>query len=375
MKLFLLAAKFLLVLTPLLYFIRGIFNIPLLNNVKDLIIIGLGIFSFFISLKKGLITKSLTFIFFIYTLILINALLQLEDIFFFLVSMRELIIYPVFYILIGIVLKDHLDFNKYFFYGCILCLGLMYLFLVIYPSLSFGLTYRLKAFFDREHLPAIFSALAVIYTIYYAKNVFFKIFITLASLIIISLTGTRSVFLALIFVFVIYYIKFNFKSIITLTILFLLTLFIINKLFTRDIYYNLEARTDQYDLAKLSIEENLFTGIGIDKYGVLGDRKKVYHYRGLSTVTMDSSFIKYFVNIGVPLAFIYLVYLFYLIFNERYNEKQKNILVKRILIFAFLMGTVTGKFGAYPLNLVFFMNIFTFNKYQKEKFISDKHSI
>lgn len=362
MKLYVFFAKILFVFTPLLYYLRGLYQIPLLNNIKDFIIILLGTISIVIAVKKRLLTKEFSFLLFIYFFIIINSLIQLEDIFFYLISLRELIVYPFFYILIGVVLYDKIDFNKYIYYGSVLCLVLMYIFLIFYPNLSYGTTFRFKAFFDREHLPAIFASISFIYVLYYSKNLLIKSTVLILSLIIIALTGTRSVLLALLIVYVVYYLKFSLKNIITLLLLGVISFFVINTLFTRDIYYNLKGRTTQYDLAKLSIEDNFFSGIGIDKYGVLGDKTKEYHFKGHSTTTMDSSFIKYFVNLGVPLAFIYLAYIFFLIFRKRYDDDAKNILIKRLLILTFLMGTVTGKFGAYPLNLIFFINLMTFSK-------------
>ncbi len=357
MRLYVFLAKILLVCTPFLYFMRAVFSLNLLNNIKDVLIISLGVASFFLALKNKLITGTISNLFFMYALMLITTLMQLEDTFFYLVGIRELLVYPIFYILISIVLNKHIDLNKYICIGVISCLFLMCLFLLLYPAQSYGLTHRFKAFFDREHLPAIFSALAFIYSLYYIENRLVLVLISSASLFLIAITGTRSVFLLLIFVFCIYYFKISLKSIVILLVFSLATLFIVYKFFTREVFYNLEARTHQYELARLSIEENFIFGIGVDKYGVLGDKKKYYNYKGYSTVTMDSSFIKYVVNIGVPLSMFYLIYIFFLIFRKRFDKKEKDILVKRVLLLAFFMGTVTGKFGAYPLNLIFFMNL------------------
>lgn len=375
MRLFVFFSKVLFFLTPFLYFVKGAFQIPFVNNIKDLLILVLGFFSFFrLALSHKKFDKSLMFLFFIFSLVILMTLLKMEDFLFYLISIRELIVYPFLYISIGLLLYEQkIDFNKLMFYSCFLCVLLMYFFFILYPGLSFGLTGRFKAFFDREHLPSIFSALCVLYSLYYIDNKWFKVVVVILSLIIMALTGSRSVLLSLVFVYLIYYIKFSLKNIFSLMFLSFIFILIMQNLFTRDIYYNLEGRTHQYDLARLSIEENFFTGIGIDKYGVLGNIIKEYNYRGYSTVTMDSSFIKYFVNLGVPMALLYLLIFFISIFKKRFKDKEKNVLIMRVLIFAFLMGTVTGKFGAYPLNLIFFMNLMLpkFNFLEKKQLVID----
>jgi len=357
MKINILFFKFLVILTPLLYFFKEAYSIPFLNNIKDLIIIFLGLLTIMINLKNNLFNKYFIRLVRIYVLIFLVSLINFEDTFFYLVSLRELIVYPIFYMSIGQYFKDKLDFNKYIYYGAIFSVFLMYFFLILFPDLSFGLTFRFKGFFDREHLPAIFSSIAIIYSLYYQKNNILKIIVIVASLILIALTGTRSVLLALILVYVIFVIKLNVKNLISIYLLGIVGYLVMQFFFTRDILYNLEDRESQYDLAEQSIAENFFVGIGIDKYGVLGDRVKEYSYNGYSTVTMDSSFIKYAVNIGIPLTITYLIYLLYLIYIRKSSVREKEIMVKRVLLLTFLMGTVTGKFGAYPLNMLFFMNI------------------
>ena len=292
----------------------------------------------------------------------------MEDVLFYLISFRELVVYPIFFIFISIVLiKKKVDFNYMIYLSAFICLFLLLLFNLLYPQNSYGLTGRFKGFFPREHLPSLFASLAFIYSLYYTRNRAIKIIIILASLYIMMITGSRSVLLFTLFVYIIFELKLSMKSIVFLIMFLGLFYFLSQIFFTRDLYYNIKGRTDQYDLALASIKENFISGIGIDKYGVLGLLEKEYSFRGMTTVTMDSSFIKMFVNIGVPLSLTYLFYLIKNIFKKKYLSYTNNqeILLKRVLILIFLMGLFTGKFGAYPLNMIFFMNILPNKSYIK----------
>jgi len=363
MKLYVFFVRVLLTLTPLTYFLKEAINIPGLKFTKDVLIILLGIIGVFRMLLLKKIKKTPLILFsFLISIVLVSSL-NYSDSFFYAVSMREMVVYPIFYIVISLAVQDtDVDFNKFLWQGAVLCLVLMFAYLFLFKGSSFGLTGRFKAFFDREHLPAIFASLCVILTLNYTTDKLYRMILILASIILILITGTRSVSLFLILVYVMFEFKFSIKSILILSIVGIVIFGLFLLYFQRDVFYDLDARTNQYTLAYMSIKENFFFGIGVDKYGVLGDKTKTYFLNGFSTTSMDSSFLKYTVNLGVPLVLIYLSYMIKKVYKIYLGHLSYTIMVKRMLFFAIAMGILTGKFGAYPLNMIFFMNIVLQNR-------------
>lgn len=356
MRWYVFLSKILLMITPVFYFLKNVS--PLLKYIKDFLILFLGTTGFFILIKSKAVSKRIyPFVFFFIFIVLIS-LLNFEDKIFYFISLREMVFYPFFYITISLVLQYYkIDFNKYIYKGSLLCLGLLYIYLVLYTRDSFGPTARFRGFFDREHLPSVYASLAIITSLFYTEKKLLRVIIVSTSLIVMMITGTRSVFLFMILIYLLYVIKLSFKSMLGILFTSGFIFFLYKIYFVRDVFYNLEGRTSQYALALSSIKDNFFIGIGIDKYGVLGKIIKRYTHNGYTTVTMDSNFIKYFVNLGVPLIFTYLLFLYKRIYFYTNTNKEYKIMVKRVLYFIFCMGMITGKFAAYPLNMVFFMNI------------------
>lgn len=358
MKIFIVISKLLILGTPIFYFLSKLMDVSSIRFSKDFLIIVLGLFSVLINIKRNLFNRIFFKILFVFLIMVFVSLINFEDPLFYAISIRELVIYPVFYMSIGLTLsKSGISVNMLIYKSLIICFYLMVFFGFFFYSKSLGEhTGRFRAFFDGGHLPAIFSSLIILYVIFYQKNKSYKLVLIIVSFLMLLMTGTRSALLFLIIVYSLYAFKFSVKSIFSLIILGLVFLTLMAKYFERDVFYNLEARIFQYNLAWQLIQDNFVFGIGIDKYGVLGSFKKKFVYGNFSTVTMDSSFFKYVVNLGVPLTISYLLVLFSLI--KKVSKKEKvNILIKRVMLFSLLMGTVTGKFGAYPLNMIFFMNI------------------
>ncbi len=345
----------LIVITPLFYFLHD--WVSEAKFIKDAIIIGLGFVSLLEIINQRYIQRAFFVLIVFFVLIFLVSFVNYSDAFFYAVAMREMIVYPFLYMCIGVMAyKKGIDINKLIFYGALFCIGLMIVYAVMFPFKSFGATARFKSFFPREHLPAIYAGTLFLTSLYYTKG-FFRLAIAIISFIIVMLTGTRSVLALLFLLYIMFSLKFSIKQILLLSVSCLGIYFLMSLYFTRDLFYNLEGRTTQYELAYILLKEHFFLGIGVDKYGVLGGVYKTFTYAGHSTVTMDSSFIKYFVNLGVPLTFSYLSYLFLKFWIVPLKNVSYRTMFRRLMLFAFLMGAVTGKFGAYPLNMIFFMNI------------------
>ena len=83
----------------------------------------------------------------------------------------------------------------------------------------------------------------------------------------------------------------------------------------------------------------------------MGNLRKIYSFNGLYTVTMDSSILKYTMNLGVVFIIIY----FTIIAKTFKGAKKYNRDIFSVIIFGLAVGVFTGKLGAYPLNLFFYL--------------------
>jgi len=128
----------------------------------------------------------------------------------------------------------------------------------------------------------------------------------------------------------------------------------------RAIDHNLVARLQQYQLAIDALNISNYLGIGTDKYGVVaGVMHKEYCLYGNCTTTMDSSLVKYFVNYGIVFLILlgsFLVFFTKYSFLKNIPFRERNTIIS-MFIFSLVMGAVTGKLGAFPLNIFFYMII------------------
>jgi O-antigen ligase len=239
----------------------------------------------------------------------------------------------------------------------------VFFFQIFFPNLSYGATGRLTSIYQGEHLPGIFAALFVIFALvkHGAKNKAWgiDIFIILISLYIILLSGSRSVLLGLIVGGVAYFLTYGRQKAVKALIYtvgagaLILTYLFFDE---RGFLYNILARVEQYSLAFDLIQSNPFLGIGIDKYGYLGGVSKTLSVGGLSTTTMDSSFLKYIVNTGLPVFVFGVVVFLAPLYKSKLNKRDRG-LIFFLLGFSFVMGAFTGKFGAYPINYIVYIYI------------------
>ena len=117
------------------------------------------------------------------------------------------------------------------------------------------------------------------------------------------------------------------------------------------------ARINQYNLGWQSILDSNFLGIGPDKYGVLSSVVKVYYCKfGMCTSTMDSTILKYTVNYGILYVLgvtFCLAGPFRLFLKQNILPEEKTLI--SMILFGIIMGCITGKLGAFPLNMFFYL--------------------
>jgi O-antigen ligase len=349
--------------TPLVYAIAKIIDNQNLYIFKDILMLFI-CFQIFILIVNNhvLIDKQSFAIIFVYcTYIILDSLLQLEDTRYWLISLREILVTPLMLILIGMFLKyngvDYLEYaRKPILFSCFLTV----VFALVFQNLSFGETNRLSSFWDREHEPAIIGGLLIVSTMAYQKNIqqynWKKCIVPfLMAGYCVVMSASRSAILAIIVTLLfIYSDKLKAKNIIAILIISIIGYVIAGNysIFTnRDLSYNLNPRINQYTMALNLIYEKPIFGIGIDKYGVLaGTSSKSFTYNGITTTTMDSSILKYLVNLGLLFAVIEIV-----LFVRAYsNCKNINRNIYLYIVFGLVIGSVTGKMGAYPLNQYFY---------------------
>jgi len=345
---------FLLSLTPMVYFISAIINNKQLYAIKDLIMLIIFIILLFQSYPKFLYKFVVVFI-----LINIYAIfISYEDILFYILSVREFLFYPIVGILLGYYFAKYNSFEKYFYKFLLIAFILTIIYLAIFPFDSFSSTMRLKSFWDREHEPAIVAGVTFIWTLYSNYSKKFKYITILLSIIVMLLSASRSALLGVFLVtFLINLRELKIRKIFLIFVILSIgfTFFSKLSLSNRRIDHNLGERTSQYELALENLEKNNLLGLGTDKYGVVGTIHKRYCYNGHCTTTMDSTLIKYSVNYGILFIIFFILFLFliFILYINIKNDFDKKIF--STLIFALVLGAITGKLGAYPLNIIFYM--------------------
>lgn len=347
-------------LTPVLYVLAKLTSNSMFWAFKDLLM-----YLIFFEICGHLIYKGIRIqrhIFLIlilfFLVIFVSSIVHLEDTLFWFIGFREMFVNPLIFITMGYYLStESINYNaliaKSVAFTCILTV----VFALLVPSLSYGLTGRLSSFWDREHEPAIIGGLAMVMVFLKQPkyNRVYSLLIMVSGLFCLIASESRSALIAL-FLAILYIFanKISIKNILfTLATLILAILFFNNfsSITHRSLDYNLIARTQQYSLALNLIKKHFLFGIGIDKYGVLGSNIKILSYGGLSTITMDSSLLKYFVNLGSTYLFFFFGLIYYAYKNSRYTKYFS------VIVFSLVMGMFTGKLGAYPLNLYFYVSM------------------
>ena len=347
--------------TPVVYAISKVIGNQSLYAIKDIWMMLLCV-QIFISVRKVSINlKSLLLISVYFIYIIASSLLHIEDGYFWLISIREMVVTPLMLIILG----AYLDFNninfltysrKVLFFIC----ALTVLFSFAFKSISYGATNRLNSLWDREHEPAIIGALLITATVAEIRRDKKKHFVKdlLVSCLLggfcIIMSRSRSGILALFFSLIyIYADKLKGKNIVALVVLGIGGYFAVeyySVITHRALNYNIGARLSQYSLARELIISYPLFGIGVDKYGVLGSVTKEFSYNGLSTITMDSDLIKYIVNLGLVYAILLITLL-----RKTYkyvSRFDRNAYI--FVVFGLVMGAVTGKMGSYPMNQFFY---------------------
>lgn len=237
-----------------------------------------------------------------------------------------------------------------------------YVYFLTFPDESFGSTNRLHSLWDREHEPAIIGGVVFLGAFFLLRKAHFRNLVLLLSLGLILFSGSRSGLIGIaIAIFLIYLKEFSIKNIFLLALFVFLVINFFSFLTVSDraIDHNLSARLNQYVLAYDAIVNSSFLGIGSDKYGVVsGIVHKEYCLGGHCTTTMDSSLIKYLVNYGIffaALLFAFLAICGFLFF--KYSRSPTVNYILSIVIFSLVIGLFTGKLGAFPMNLFFYMAV------------------
>lgn len=299
--------------------------------------------------------KFWVYIIFLVILSVYAALNSLSDPILYFISLREFLFYPVFFAMLGYV------FSRRYFSSYLLIVSSFYvfytfIFFIFFPDYSFGPTGRLKAFWDREHEPAIVGGVAFLSAWFFLSGKK-RLLLLVLSLLLISFSGSRSgiagVFLAL---FCVYFRTASIKKILFFIALsFILFAFFLKfNVSGRAIDHNLIDRVNQYSMAWNALLYSNFLGIGTDKYGVVsGIVSKEFCLDGACTTTMDSSLIKYSVNYGLLFVFVFVFFVFFLVGRYLKNGRRNAYFIS-ICIFSFFIGLVTGKLGAFPMNMFFY---------------------
>jgi hypothetical protein len=299
----------------------------------------------------------------IVSLNLYGAFISQDDGLAYILSLREVCFYPMLGIAMGYNLARGNGVRS-ISWIMIVYLIWTYLYLVFNFDESFGPTNRLKSFWDREHEPAIIGGFCLLIGYFYFENNFKYRFILIAlSIALLLLSGSRSALLGVILGGLVVYVRsFDLLRMLGLAIMSVVIImsFSYITLADRGIDHNLIERLQQYQLAIDALDISNYLGIGSDKYGVVaGVIHKEYCLNGNCTTTMDSSLIKYFVNYGAAYLFIFVAFLvLFIIFSfiNIVSSRERNAIMS-MLVFSLIMGAVTGKLGAFPLNIVFYVLI------------------
>jgi len=347
----------LLCVVPFFYAAAQIFNNTILYGVKDLLLLGMISVLIFYRVNIFVILN----VIFIIILNLYALALSSEDLLMYVFSLREFLFYPT----VGIILGYFFTKRKgsiAIFEIVVIYLLITYLYLLVFPDDSFGSTNRLKSLWDREHEPAIIGGVAFLGGWFLLKHSLLKYSLITLSIGLLLMSGSRSAFLgASLGLLVIYARNFSiFKILILAGIsILLITFFSYLTLAERSIDYNITARLDQYKLAYDAIISSSFLGIGTDKYGVIsGFANKQFCLNGLCTTTMDSTLLKYFVNYGLLFVLVFLFWIYQAgISLIKIKDDPEIYFLVSVFVFSIVIGLVTGKLGAYPMNLIFYMDL------------------
>lgn len=345
--------------------------------IKEVIV---GLILIFITLDV-ISKRKIPKVFLIYLLIgissMVVALHSLDDYVFFFIYYREFLVYPLASIYLGVIYRSSdRDLLKDVYYSLGMCILLVLFYSIVFPQDSYGVTGRLTSFFAGEHIPAVVGLLYILF--YFSMRRSSELFrldaptiIAVVSLYIIFLTDSRFALVSLLVLLLLQLLVRKGKDR-AILLLFIIILLITSYLFinfshahlsVRGYDYNLNARIEQYDLARLLIEEHWFLGVGVDKYGKLGPLEKEFIFNSHSTITMDSTIIKYAVNTGIPLVIIWLIFLFSPIFKRKLKNNYITTVYFTVLIVSVATGLVTGKLGAFPLNFYLFLILgFSYSK-------------
>lgn len=349
-------------LTPVIYLLSKLLGNQSLYAIKDVIMVLLTIQILAVESREHIEYNKvdLIFLYFYCFYIILATLFRIDDFRFWAIGLREVCVTPLMLIIIGNYYsnqeKDCLKIIKQSLYFSTM---LTVVFSVIFFQRAYGSTNRLVGFWDSEHEPGIVGALLIVACIadQYNEgkfNNYKKLIIPfLLGGFCIILCKSRSciaaLFIALLFVFFDRVNLRNTVSVLLITSIFIFLLHNYENITNRSLDYNLTPRTNQYEMAWELIYDNFIFGIGIDKYGVMGNQVKRLYYGNHSTTTMDSSIIKYFLNLG----FIYIVTFFTMIAKLFINSKKsRNVFA--VILFGLSIGAVTGKLGAYPMNQYFY---------------------
>ena len=342
-------------LIPFFYALAQIINNNILYGVKDILLLGVAAILVFYKVNIFIILNiSFLFIINFYALALSS-----EDLLMYFISLREFLFYPVIGILLGYFFTKRKG-SVVIFEIVVIYLLITYLFLIIFPNDSFGSTNRLRSLWDREHETGIIGGIAFLGAWFLLKKSLFKYLLITLSIGMLIMSGSRSAFLGVAFsLFVVYIRNFSIFKILILSGVFTLlaTFFTYFTLAERAIDHNFMMRINQYSLAYEAIINSNFLGIGSDKYGVIsGLQRKELCINGICTSTMDSTLLKYLVNYGFLFLLLFLFWVAKAGFSiiKIKNNSEIYFLVS-VFIFSSVIGLVTGKLGAYPLNLIFYM--------------------
>lgn len=354
--------KIFLYFTPVIYAVAAIIGSSSLYAIKDLLMYLIVIQIVLHDIRKNQeFPKSRMLLIVTYTIyVIISSTFRMEDAGFWLVGFREICVTPLSLMIIGGFLnnceENLLNLLKgSLLFSCVLTTA----FALLFRAQSFGSTNRLSSFWDSEHEPGIIGGLFITICIvdYLERKKMRKrdIVCMLLSGFLMILSKSRSVFIAISLSLAYLLMKKptvkKAMSLAVLIVVFVLFWKSYDTLMNRSIDYNLTPRIEQYSMAFHLVSENLLFGIGIDKYGVMGNLVKVFRYDNYSTTTMDSSLLKYMLNLGLIFCIVY-----FIIIHTSYEEiKKTNSYIFAIVIFGLCMGLVTGKLGSYPLNQYFYI--------------------
>lgn len=356
----------LFLLYPFNYLTGHLAGNSLLYIVKDMYIIALVAVLLIVLLPSQLVFDRVH-IYFLGLLIFatVIATAHFENPIFLVFGLREMVILPPSFVLLGYVTVYRYGIEGYYkllLYSLLVAVALTCAFTLVFPAESFGGTDRLRSFWDSVHEPGIIAGLLLIYILAMRplRTPSTNGGVAVVACLVVILSGSRSVYAAIFGAVALLALYYNPKRVAQLLLVFaaivvaFLTYY--DTISTRPLLYNLHLRFQQWSLAAQLFSENPLFGIGVDKYGAVGPFRRVYEQGGITTTTMDSSLIKYTVNLGLfyILAFLSLVgYSLVRVNNLRIDTSHKQLLTS-VIVYSLIIGAVTGKLGAFPLNMYFY---------------------